>query len=524
MKEATILRGIKNEHVVRLKAACVDPCAIMLEYVYFDFAPFGGSERVSSLDDFLLLTESRGLIQQFPQFHYRIAEDSARGLAYLHNLGIVHRDIKPANVLVSNQHYCTMTDPKALQKLFKEKPIICKLADFGESRSAVNQTAQLCRLATANIARGTPAYRAPELFGDSEGCTLSIQDLKAADVWALGMVFYVMINPDLKYPFQIELQKVQQGKCLSELERRITKKVKPSHSQKYNVYQVTDWYGILQLFEKCTSFQPEDRPDAKDIVHILCKARAPSCLDIPLRVSQNSAIENAAVLSASTDGTNSCAFLSLIFSHLFRKKEDNISGEDQFQRMASLAEQVIQTYPERFNSYRDLGSQYDISEAYEILRLSYVIDAELEFNELVISPNAVFSSGGRRDFMAAARQMYDSAKTKVGLYTCGGYIFTIGCKSGQYFVMDTHCISKELGGNGKGLLKVFFSTDGDNESSLWYLCDWVMKRLRVSGVRGESLQSFLEINSQRYATLISFHLHRRKIDSVSQIHVFLYPF
>ena len=38
--------------------------------------------RVSSLDDFLLLIESRGVIQQFP-FHYRIAEDSARGLAYL---------------------------------------------------------------------------------------------------------------------------------------------------------------------------------------------------------------------------------------------------------------------------------------------------------------------------------------------------------------------------------------------------------------------------------------------------------
>ena len=133
---------------------------------------------------------------------------------------------------------------------------------------------------------------------------LSIQNLKAADVWALGMVFYVIINPNLKYPFQIELEKVQQGKCLCDLERRILKKVKPSHSQKY-VYQVTDWYGILQLLEKCTSFQPEDRPDAKDIVHILCKARAPSCLDIPLRVSQNSAIENAAVLSASTDKTNS---------------------------------------------------------------------------------------------------------------------------------------------------------------------------------------------------------------------------
>ena len=31
----------------------MQPCAMMLEYLFFDFAPFGGSEIVSSLDQFL---------------------------------------------------------------------------------------------------------------------------------------------------------------------------------------------------------------------------------------------------------------------------------------------------------------------------------------------------------------------------------------------------------------------------------------------------------------------------------------
>lgn len=100
LKEAKILRSINNEHV-RLKAACVNPCAIMLEYVCFDFTPFGVSEIVHSLEDFLLFIERKGIVHKFSLQH-KIVEDVSRGVAHLHKQGIVHRDIKPANVLVSN--------------------------------------------------------------------------------------------------------------------------------------------------------------------------------------------------------------------------------------------------------------------------------------------------------------------------------------------------------------------------------------------------------------------------------------
>ena len=42
-------------------------------------------------------------------------------------------------------------------------PTIIKLVDFGESRSAINQT-NVCRMVTSNILRGTAGYGAPELF------------------------------------------------------------------------------------------------------------------------------------------------------------------------------------------------------------------------------------------------------------------------------------------------------------------------------------------------------------------------
>ena len=53
LKEAKILHGIKSEHIVEFKAVCMQPCVMMLEYLFFEFAPFSGSEIVSSLNHFL---------------------------------------------------------------------------------------------------------------------------------------------------------------------------------------------------------------------------------------------------------------------------------------------------------------------------------------------------------------------------------------------------------------------------------------------------------------------------------------
>ena len=90
IKEAKILHGIDSEHIVKFKAACMEPCAIMLEYLFFDFAPFGGSAIVSSLDRLLQHLHMNEAIDQFP-FQEKIALETAAGLAHLHDLGIVHR-------------------------------------------------------------------------------------------------------------------------------------------------------------------------------------------------------------------------------------------------------------------------------------------------------------------------------------------------------------------------------------------------------------------------------------------------
>ncbi|XP_015692681.2 mitogen-activated protein kinase kinase kinase 17-like [Oryza brachyantha] len=78
------------------------------------------------------------------------AADVARGLAYLHGVGMVHGDVKGRNVVIG-------ADGRA------------KLADFGCAR----------RADSAGPIGGTPAFMAPEVArGEEQG--------PAADVWALG--------------------------------------------------------------------------------------------------------------------------------------------------------------------------------------------------------------------------------------------------------------------------------------------------------------------------------------------------
>lgn len=110
------------------------------------------------------------------------------GLKHMHDQNLIHRDLKPENLLLAS----------------KEPGADVKLADFGFATTCVG-------LELDDMV-GTPPYMAPEL---AVLRTDSTKYGKSVDIWAMGVVLYILLSGI--HPFQIEdeeqmLNNIQHGK------------------------------------------------------------------------------------------------------------------------------------------------------------------------------------------------------------------------------------------------------------------------------------------------------------------------
>ena len=107
---------------------------------------------------------------------------------YLHGCGILHRDIKPENILVEFDGNKQEGNKRANYVSQQLKVRRVKITDFGLSKivSSRDQVLDSC---------GTPAYVAPEVL-------LKQPYHKEVDVWALGVIMYLMVCKIL--PFQAQ--------------------------------------------------------------------------------------------------------------------------------------------------------------------------------------------------------------------------------------------------------------------------------------------------------------------------------
>jgi len=93
-------------------------------------------------------------------------------IAFVHKLGVVHRDLKPENMLLDGP--------------LERAEVRLKLADFGLAiRVSPGQ------LISEKV--GTPAYMAPEMYGDRVAYDRGI------DMWALGVVAFFATTGDLPF-------------------------------------------------------------------------------------------------------------------------------------------------------------------------------------------------------------------------------------------------------------------------------------------------------------------------------------
>jgi len=152
--EIHILRNLEHENIVQYKGSKKegDFLNIFLEYV-------PGGSLASKL-------AFQGALKEDTIRHYII--QCLRGLAYLHERGIIHRDIKGANILVDTFD-CV------------------KISDFGLSK---HENAARNRIST----QGTAFWMAPEVARAKEKTTTK------ADIWSLGCMIVELITGQHPFP------------------------------------------------------------------------------------------------------------------------------------------------------------------------------------------------------------------------------------------------------------------------------------------------------------------------------------
>jgi serine/threonine protein kinase len=103
-----------------------------------------------------------------PESGIALAMQMCRGLAYMHERGVVHRDIKPQNVLVTERNRV-------------------KIVDFGIARGPAAS-----EMTAPGWVLGTAHYLAPEVAVGGQATVLS-------DLYALGVVLYRLFTAHLPF-------------------------------------------------------------------------------------------------------------------------------------------------------------------------------------------------------------------------------------------------------------------------------------------------------------------------------------
>ncbi len=159
-QEVGIMQNLDHECLIRLLGLVFDPNSppmLVMEY---------GAQ--GSLYEYL-----RSDQEIVWGIRLRMAEELARGLAYLHQAHVVHRDIKSLNVVLDRDFHA-------------------KWCDFGLAVLKLHTTTTTKQETSSPV--GTLRWMAPELFSRRTSTPST-----ASDIWALGMVFFELASRDVPF-------------------------------------------------------------------------------------------------------------------------------------------------------------------------------------------------------------------------------------------------------------------------------------------------------------------------------------
>eukprot|EP00756_Hemistasia_phaeocysticola_P022561 Hpha_TRINITY_DN15843_c0_g1::TRINITY_DN15843_c0_g1_i1::g.187583::m.187583 len=211
LTEISILEKLRHDNIVTYVSSAVVGRWVVL---CMEYVPGGSLDSVMRNFGGLGLSSVR-----------RYTKEIVRGMAFLHEAGIVHRDFKPGNVLLQIDG-------------------LCKIADFGASAELKKVTGEVV---------GTPLYMAPE------ACTGNAS--KASDVWGIGVTVIEMITGEVPYTFTEEDPFVPQIFMyrLGHQEEMMPAIPEPREETK----------DALEMASACLTRNAEERPTCETLLH--CK-------------------------------------------------------------------------------------------------------------------------------------------------------------------------------------------------------------------------------------------------------------
>ncbi|KAJ9172346.1 hypothetical protein P3X46_015594 [Hevea brasiliensis] len=236
INEVNFLGVVKHPNLVKLVGYCAeDDERGMQRLLVYELM------RNKSLEDHLLARAPTPLMWMT---RLKIAQDAARGLAYLHeemDFQLIFRDFKTSNVLLDE-------DFKA------------KLSDFGLARQGPPEG--LGHVSTSVV--GTVGYAAPEYVQTGRLTAKS-------DVWSFGVVLYELITGRRALE-----------RNLPRAEQKLLEWVRPyvSDSKKFHLivdprlegqYCIKSAQKLAVLANKCLMKQPKSRPKMSEVVEMLGK-------------------------------------------------------------------------------------------------------------------------------------------------------------------------------------------------------------------------------------------------------------
>lgn len=213
LDEAILLSRLGHPNIVRVFDANVfEWSGATCGYFTMEYVPGGSLDRYwrSYREKFMPVEETVEILRQ-----------ACAGIAVGHaeSTPIIHRDIKPQNILVG----------------YDGSGMRVRVSDFGLARR-VNP------LTLVASAKGTLGFKPPEAFED--------MDSRAADVWGLGTVLYLLLTDTLPYP-------ALQERALAEVKNPLPP-LRPA-----SFYNIRVDPELDAIAARCLAIEPKDRyPDA----------------------------------------------------------------------------------------------------------------------------------------------------------------------------------------------------------------------------------------------------------------------